>query len=125
MNIHGTPARDQRAGQATFEMANLRPTTTGLPFIVFISQKGAPRHAARVKVAPAPGVRRQAMSSYSIDPFRLREGPGLSGPQEFMLASWIALNRAALIAYWTGAIEYTEDVIARLHRYPGTENDGL
>jgi hypothetical protein len=28
-------------GQASYEMANLRPERTGLPFVVFISQKAA------------------------------------------------------------------------------------
>ncbi len=79
MTLHD-PSADKQVGQATFEMANLRPTTTGQPFIVFISQRGAARHAARVKVAAAPKVGIEDMSSYSIDPFKRRGGPGLSGP---------------------------------------------
>jgi hypothetical protein len=34
------PSEDYAQGQADFEMANLRPERTGLPLIVFISQKG-------------------------------------------------------------------------------------
>jgi hypothetical protein len=30
---------EMSAGQATFEMSNLRPDTTGLPFVVWVSQK--------------------------------------------------------------------------------------
>ena len=34
-------------GQALFDMANLRPDRTGLPFVVFISQRGGARHDVR------------------------------------------------------------------------------
>jgi hypothetical protein len=42
-------------GQATYRMANLRPERTGLPFVVFISQRGGARHDVRVKVAALRG----------------------------------------------------------------------
>jgi hypothetical protein len=45
-------AAEEIAGQALFEMANLRPERTGLPFVVFISQRGGARHDVRVKLAP-------------------------------------------------------------------------
>jgi len=51
------PAQNEAQGQALFEMANLRPERTGLPFVVFISQKGGARHNVRVKVARGPKVR--------------------------------------------------------------------
>jgi hypothetical protein len=41
------------AGQASFEMANLRPERTGLPFVVFISQRGGARRDVRIKLARA------------------------------------------------------------------------
>src|SRR5436305_14358246 len=37
-------ARVKPQGQGGFEMANLRPDRTGLPFVVFISQRGGARH---------------------------------------------------------------------------------
>jgi hypothetical protein len=39
-------------------MANLRPERTGLPFVVFISQKAGARHDVRVKAAPLQGLPR-------------------------------------------------------------------
>jgi hypothetical protein len=115
MQVLRAPSKKNEAqGQATFGMANLRRKTTGLPFIVFISQKGEARHAARVKVSPDPRVRPHEMSSYSISPFEWKEGPRLSGAEEKMLGHWIEVNTGVLLDYWNGQIEYTEDAIDQL-----------
>jgi hypothetical protein len=44
-------ASDRAEGQVTFAIENLRPRTTGLPFVVFVSQRGDKKHDIRVKVA--------------------------------------------------------------------------
>lgn len=87
---------DAKEGQATFGMANLRPETTGLPFVVFISQKDSASHASRVKVSMHPRVIREDMSSYGINPFRHRIGKALSSKNEKLLRQWIAINEAVL-----------------------------
>ena len=115
MNIQDRNRMAQPQGQATFEMANLRSSTTGLPFVVFISQRGGAQHDVRVKVAPNPKVRPDQMSSYALRPFRLREGTGLSSSDEALLRAWVDINFDALVSYWDGEIEYTEDVIERLN----------
>ena len=110
-----TTSSDQGvAGQATYGMANLRSERTGLPFIVFISQRDDARHAARVKVSPNPKVAKDRMGSYSVSPFEHKAGTRLSGAEERDLERWIALNRTVLEDYWDGAIEYTEDALALL-----------
>jgi hypothetical protein len=115
MQVLRAPSRKTEAqGQATFGMANLRRKTTGLPFIVFISQKGEARHAARVKVSPEPRVRPDDMSSYSISPFEWKEGPRLSNSEENVLGRWVEMNARVLLDYWNGQIEYTEDAIDQL-----------
>ena len=101
-------------GQATYGMANLRPDRTGLPFIVFISQRDDARHAARVKVSPALRVRAEEMGSYSIAPFSYRAGQALSPVEERALEAWVALNLDILRRYWDGDIEFTEDALALL-----------
>lgn len=59
-----TSGLDQAAaGQATYGVANLRPERSGPSFIVFISQRDDARHAARVKVSPAPRVKIDDMGS--------------------------------------------------------------
>jgi hypothetical protein len=103
-------------GQATYGMANLRPATTGLSFIVFISQRDSASHAARVKVSREARVNASQLGSYSIDPFQHRAGPRLTSSEEGDLARWVSLNRSVLIDYWTGKILYTEEAISRLQR---------
>lgn len=112
--VRAASSKGEAQGQATFGMANLRRKTTGLPFIVFISQKDEARHAARVKVSPEPRVRPDAMSSYSISPFEWKDGPRLPNAEEKLLGRWIDMNARVLLDYWSGQIEYTEDAIDQL-----------
>jgi hypothetical protein len=115
MQVRRAPSSNlELQGQAAFGMANLRRKTTGLPFIVFISQKDDARQAARVKVSPEPRVRADEMSSYSVFPFEWKEGPRLSNSDEKLLASWIDKNSRVLQDYWTGQIEYTGGAIDQL-----------
>ena len=110
------------AGQAGFDMANLRPERTGLPFVVFVSQRGGARHDVRVKLARAPRVRPAEMITVAVRPVP-RVVRGAVSPREFALVRrWIALNAEALVRYWNGEIEYTEDLLAVLK--PLAERDG-
>jgi hypothetical protein len=110
------PARVQfeAEGQATFEMANLRPERTGLPFVVFISQRGGARHDVRVKVAPSARVRPSEMATVALRP-SVRIVSGSLDPRDLnLLRQWIDLNRQVLIDYWDGTIGYTEDAMSAL-----------
>ena len=101
-------------GQALFDMANLRPERTGLPFVVFISQRGGARHDVRVKVAPGPRVRPSEMVPVAVRP-AVRVVRGTLDPADLaLLRRWIDLNQDVLVKYWDGVIEYTEDAIAAL-----------
>jgi hypothetical protein len=101
-------------GQALFDMANLRPERTGLPFVVFISQRGGARHDLRVKVAPGPRVRPSEMVTVAVRP-AVRVVRGKIDPSDLaLLRRWIELNQDVLIRYWDGSIEYTEDALAAL-----------
>src|SRR5216683_3504643 len=105
------PAREEAQGQALFDMANLRPERTGLPFVVFISQKGGARHDVRVKIARAAQVRPSEMVTVALRP-SVRVVRGTLDPRDLaLLMRWIELNKDVLIAYWYGTIEYTEDAI--------------
>ena len=101
-------------GQATYEMANLRPERTGLPFVVFISQRGGARHDVRVKVARAPRVRPSEMVTIALCP-SIRVVRGRLDPHDLaLLRQWIDLNEQVLIDYWNGVIGYTEDALNAL-----------
>jgi hypothetical protein len=103
--------------EAPFEMANLRPATTGLPFAVFVSQRGAARHGARIKVSPLPRYDPDEAVTITLEvPPRAL---GRVAPKDLRLAQqWIDLNRAALLAYWEGTIAYTEDLLAQIRPIP-------
>jgi hypothetical protein len=105
---------EEAAGQALFDMANLRPQRTGLPFVVFISQKGGARHDVRVEIARAAKVRPSEMATVALRP-DMRVVRGAVDPSDLgMLARWVELNRNVLVDYWNGEIEYAEDAIAAL-----------
>jgi hypothetical protein len=107
-------AEGEPDGQASYDMANLRPERTGLPFVVFISQRGGARHDVRVKVAPGAKARPSEMATVAIRP-NVRVVRGTLGPRDLVLLTrWIELNRNTLIDYWNGDIEYTEDAIAAI-----------
>jgi hypothetical protein len=97
-----------------FEMANLSPKRTGLPFVVWISPKGGAPHDARVKVSPGPKVQSSEMVSVAIQPEVRVVGGTMSARDLSLLKKWVDLNQDVLIRYWDGDIEYTEDAIAAL-----------
>jgi hypothetical protein len=107
-------AEGEPKGQASYEMANLRPERTGLPFVVFISQRGGARHDLRVKIARGAKVRPSEMVTVAIRP-NVRVIRGRLDPRDLaLLERWISRNFDTLLKYWDGDIEYTEDVIAAI-----------
>jgi hypothetical protein len=107
-------AAEEIAGQAVFDMANLRPERTGLPFVVFISQKGGARHDVRVKLARGAKVRLSDMITVAVRPMP-RIVRGKINTHEFdLVRRWIELNMDILVDYWNGDIEYTEDALAAI-----------
>ena len=102
---------EEIAGQASFDMANLRPERTGLPFVVFISQRGGARHDVRIKLARAAKVRPSEMLTVAIRPIpRLIRGK-MSSHEFELVRRWIELNQSVLVDYRNGVIEYTEDAL--------------
>jgi hypothetical protein len=97
-----------------FEMANLSPKRTGLPFVVWISPKGGAPHDVRVKVSRGPKVRASEMVFVAIRPDVHVVVGSLSAHDLALLERWVEANRDVLIRYWDGDIEYTEDAIAAL-----------
>jgi hypothetical protein len=109
----GRPAGGAQ-GQATFEMANLRPQKTGLPFVVFVSQRDDAQHDVRVKVSHGPKVFAHQMSTYGVRPFSFVAGQRLLTKEERLLEDWIKKNEQTLIDYWNGDIEYTEEMLDKI-----------
>jgi hypothetical protein len=102
--------RDRDDPDEFFDMANLFPKHTGLPFVVWISYRGGARHDIRVKVSPGTKAFPLEMTSVAIRPeIRVVEG-SLSGGDLALLSKWIELNRDVLLRYWEGDMD-TKDAI--------------
>lgn len=105
--------------EGTYEMANVRPERTGLPFIVYISEKGNSRHASRVKVSKS--ARPTSFdASVSIEPDVNVVAGDLPASDLALLRQWINLNKDTLLGYWNGDIAYTEDALAALKPIAGS-----
>jgi hypothetical protein len=102
-------------GEGLFEMANLSPKRTGLPFVVWISPKaGAPRDV-RAKISRGPKVKPSELISVAVRPEVHVIGGGNISPHDLaLLKKWVELNPDVIVKYWDGEIEYTEDAIAAL-----------
>ena len=109
-----------------FEMANLSPALTGLPMIVWISERGRARHDARVKVSVVHGrrARPDRTASVSVRPtVEIVAGRQLERRDMELVRQWVELNREAIIAYWNGDL-LTDEVIARLKPVPTPPHSG-
>jgi len=98
-----------------FLMANLRPATTGLPMVVWISERGLARHDVRVKVSTVHGPRVQYanMATVAGHPAPRLVAGQLSVADLQAVSDSIRLNEAALVAYWDRQID-TAELIQRL-----------
>jgi hypothetical protein len=102
---------------ALFEMANLFPADTGLPMVVWASERGHARHDVRIKVNQAHGTRMPPgnLATVAARPApRLVDGQ-LSATDLQLVSQWIRLNEAALLDYWEYRIS-TAEFVRRLRR---------
>lgn len=97
-----------------FEMANLSPKRTGLPFVVWISPKAGAPCDIRVKVSRNTKTRSSDLISVAIRPDVHVLHGSMSAHDLDLLRKWVELNRDVIIKYWDGDIEYTENAIAAL-----------
>ncbi len=105
--------------EAPFEMANLPPRLTGLPMVVWVSERGNASHDARVKVCRVHGERMQWNNTASV---AVRPQPRLAAGQLppadlAVVCDWIRLNEAVLVDYWEERI-FTDDLLSRLRKLP-------
>jgi len=104
---------------ALYWMANLSSKHTGLPFVVWISQRGDARHDVRVMVSRSLKATPSEMVSVAIRPrVRVVEG-NLSSADLTLLRKWIKLNQDVLERHWDGDLESTTDAIAAIRPIEG------
>ena len=102
-----------------YAMANLRPADTGLPMVVWVSERGNAPHDARVKVCRVHGERMQWNNTASV---AVRPQPHIAAgelsPADLVaVADWIRLNEQAILDYWEGRI-FTVELLQRLRKLP-------
>jgi hypothetical protein len=116
MNVHQPIPEAPVEEEDFFLMSNLRPKDTGLPMVVWVSNRGHARHDARVKVCRTPGDRIDVddLAVVGVRPVpTLIEGP-LDAASLKLVQQWISLNEAALIGYWNGelgTVEFAQSLI--------------
>jgi hypothetical protein len=115
MTAISTKPFSNRSEDAPFEMANLRPQTTGLPFVVWISQQGSAQHDVRIKLSRTPKAGPDWMTVAVRPDVRDLSGQ-LSGAELEQVRRWVELNRDTLVRFWDGDIAYTEDVLPMIRR---------
>jgi hypothetical protein len=95
-----------------FEMANLFPKHTGLPFVVWISVRGGAQHDVRIKISSTPKAIPSKMTSVAVRPTVHLVGGGdeISGDDLKLLTKWIELNRDVIVRYWEGEMD-TKDAL--------------
>jgi hypothetical protein len=100
-----------------FELVDIRPEISGLPFIVWISEKGGARHDVRVKVSLGPRVR-EFTATVSVRPQVELLAGELSASDLKAVRDWVDLNRDVIVGYWNGDILYTDEALAALRALP-------
>ena len=95
-------------------MVNLYPRTTGLPMTVWAGPRGRARRAARIKVSVEHGNKMDVRDTavVGIQPKATLIAGHLSADDLAAVASWIDLNRDALLAHWRGDIDGAEMTLA-------------
>src|SRR5690348_289079 len=97
-------------------MANVHPRRSGLPFVVYISERQG-QHDVRVKVAEGPRAP-PFVASVSVRPEIEVVAGELSAGDLALVRRWIELNRDVIIGYWDRTIEDTADALKALQPLP-------
>ena len=102
-----------------FEMANLRQNRTGLPMVIWVSEKGNTKHGPRIKVSKTHSHKTDIYNSVSVsiaNPAKIMAGSGLEKKDLQYIQEYIEKNKKTLLKYWDGSID-TYDLIEQFRTY--------
>ena len=104
-----------------FEMANLFPADTGLPMVVWVSERGHARHDVGVKVNQSHGTPMLPgnLAVVAVLPAPRLVAGNLSPADLGAVSEWVRLNEAVLVDYWEYRIS-TLQLIQQLRRFPAS-----
>lgn len=115
--IKWLPISEDTAARELFKMANLTPDETGLDRVVWVSEKGNAKHAARIKVSPIAGNRIQSDGLVTVtldnDPRVIGDVRAIGDLQK--IKKFIRRNRKILLSYWNQTIS-TKQLLDGLKR---------
>jgi hypothetical protein len=95
-------ARWQRLTLPGFDLMNLGPQSTGLPFWVWVMQEFGWKRAPRLMVSREARLARSKMMMVTIlPPIHVLRHRSLDEPEMQLLERWIEMNRELLVAYWS------------------------
>jgi hypothetical protein len=102
-----------------FAMANLPLRLTGLPMVVWASQRTGLPHDILIKVMQTHGSRMDPgdLAIVAVRPTPRLVAGHLSPSDLRAVSNWIRLNEAVPVDYWKERI-YTEELPPRLQRLP-------
>jgi len=105
MDLFGNVCKElSESGYDLFEMTNLFPRNTKLPYTIWISPKGKAKHGPRVKV----DAEQEVVISVEDDP-KVLHGELKSRDLE-QIKQWIIANKTALLRHWNGETDGSEVV---------------
>jgi len=94
-------------------MSNVQPNESGLPFVVYISERQG-QHDVRVKVGKPPSFD----ASVSVRPTVEVVAGQLSNRDLDLVRQWVELNRQVIIDHWEGRMASSRDVLNALKPLP-------
>jgi hypothetical protein len=87
-----------------FEMSNITPKTTGLPYVVWVSKGARMRHGPRVKAYASKGKERrdEIVVTIAEEPQVMRQPrrPRIPAENVHQLVAFVRQNREVLLRYW-------------------------
>ncbi len=104
----GAPIQDEDL----YLMSSVQPGESGLPFVVYISERQGP-HDVRVKVAAGPKVP-PFVASVSVRPNVEIVAGQLTNRDLDLVRQWVELNREVIIDHWEGKTPSSRDVLNAL-----------
>lgn len=86
-----------------------------MPFVVWISPRGAARHDVRITLSRTPKAGPDWLT-VTVRPEVHDLSDHLTGQELDVVRRWVELNRDTLIRFWDGDIADTEDVLRLIAR---------
>ncbi|MDQ7089617.1 MAG: hypothetical protein Q9M50_03100 [Methylococcales bacterium] len=102
---------DQNEKEDLFLMANFREKPTGLPMVIWVSERGNTKHAPRIKVSTNNNdkmIEGQTVSVSITEPPEIMAEFGLRSKDLQLVIKFIELNRSLLLDYWDSKIDTTD-----------------